>query len=295
MNGRQAHLQQVQRYLQKQFSARTWTISLPHGSGKETYFARSDEREYFVKVGAPVDLYLAMAETGLTPPVLAAGQLDDGTSILVQPLIAGGMPSRLDFQNQLEKVALHIHAMHTSSKIQSILPSARSTFHKDAGQQALNHLHKRWERYKSQVPGEVAFVDNSLDRLGWEIGQFTTDGLAASHHDICNANWLFTSDRRIYIIDLDSMGMDDPAADMGALLWWYYPPQMRERFLKLAGYPYDDEFKIRMRVRMSLHCLQILLPREQSFDAFRPDLFPDSLTDFRAILSGEENPQGYTT
>jgi hypothetical protein len=50
-----------------------------------------------------------------------------------------------------------------------------------------------------------------------------------------NANWLFVSCRKIYIVDLDSMAMDDPAFDLGALLWWYYPPEFRQRFLKLAG------------------------------------------------------------
>jgi hypothetical protein len=91
------------------------------------------------------------------------------------------------------------------------------------------------------------------------------------------------------------MSRDDPALDMGALLWWYYPPEMRGHFLELAGYSYDDEFKRRMRVRMALHCLNILLPREQSFDDFEPDLFAESLIDFRAVLDGYENPQGYTT
>jgi len=91
------------------------------------------------------------------------------------------------------------------------------------------------------------------------------------------------------------MSLDDPALDMGALLWWYYPPEMRGYFLETAGYSYDDEFKRRMRVRMALHCLNILLPREQSFDHFQPDSFTESLIDFRAVFAGHENPQGYMT
>ena len=91
------------------------------------------------------------------------------------------------------------------------------------------------------------------------------------------------------------MSMDDPALDMGALLWWYYPPELRQRFLGIAGYRYDDEFKFRMRIRMAMHCLDITLPRERSFDSFDPNTYHESLTDFRAILNGEENPEGYTT
>ena len=292
---RQEHLQEVGSYLRSHFPAQDWIFSLPRGSGRETYFARGNEHVYFVKVGAPVENYLAMAEIGLTPPVLSVGKLESGVSILVQSFIAGKMPSRSDFQNELERVAALIHTMHNDPRVQRVLSPSRSSLHMDAGQQAFQFLLQKWERYKSQVPEVSEFVDDSLAELALEIGQFSTEGLAASHNDICNGNWLFASDGRIYIIDLDSMSLDDPALDMGALLWWYYPPEMRARFLEIAGYPYNAEFKRRMRVRMALHCLQILLPREQSFDDFEPGLFAASLIDFRAVLDGEENPQGYTT
>ena len=119
------------------------------------------------------------------------------------------------------------------------------------------------------------------------------DGLVCSHNDICNANWLFADDGNIYIVDFESMFMDDPAFDLGALLWWYYPPELRGRFLEIAGYRYDDEFKFRMRVRMALHCLSITLPRDGSFDRFNPERYEEALVDFRAIMDGRENPQGY--
>ena len=89
------------------------------------------------------------------------------------------------------------------------------------------------------------------------------------------------------------MAMDDPALDMGALLWWYYPPELRQQFLKIAGYRYDDEFKFRMRIRMAMHSLNITLPREGSFDNLDPGTYHESLNDFRAVLNGEENPMGY--
>jgi hypothetical protein len=290
---RQEHLQEVHSYLQRHFSAHDWIFSLPRGTGKETYFAQGGGRKYFVKVGIPIERYLAMADMGLTPPPLSVGQLDSGLTILVQPFITGGMPSRLDFQNRLEEVAQCIHTIHTSQSMRSILQSAYSGLHRDAGQKAFDHLLQKWERCKARVSGVSAFVDRSLAGLALEINRFTTEGLAVSHNDICNGNWLFASDGRIYLIDLDSMSLDDPAQDMGALLWWYYPTEMRSRFLEIAGYRYDAEFRQRMRVRMALHCLHIILPREQSFDDFQPDLFSTSLRDFRAVLAGEENPLGY--
>ena len=44
---------------------------------------------------------------------------------------------------------------------------------------------------------------------------------------------------------------------------------------------------------MAMHCLHIILPRENSFDSFEPRLFSENLEDFTACLAGEENSQGY--
>jgi thiamine kinase-like enzyme len=293
MPDRQSHQHEVRNYLQKHFLSHDWIFSLPPGSGMETYFVQGNEHKYFVKLGANVERYHALAEIGLTPPVLSVGQLESGLSIFVQPFIDGRMPSRSDFQNQFESVAALIHKMHGDPDVMRVLPPAGSNLHKDAGQQALNHLLKKWGRYKSQVPDRSAFVDKSLEDLALQIKLFTTEGLAASHNDICNGNWLLAPNGKIHILDLDSMSMDDPALDLGALLWWYYPPESWGQFLEIAGYPYNDEFKFRMRVRMALHCLNIILPRDQSFDVFQTDLFSESLRDFKAVFAGKENPEGY--
>lgn len=193
----------------------------------------------------------------------------------------------------MEKVAALIHNLHHHPRLNKILQPASSNLHRDAGLEAWNHLRLKWERHKALVPEVAEFVDNSLASLAQQVDLFSTKGLVASHNDICNANWLFTSDGKIYIVDFESMTMDDPAFDMGALLWWYYPPELRQSFLDIAGYRYDDEFRFRMRVRMAMHCLSITLPREQSFDSFYPENFSAAINDFRAILAGKENPAGY--
>lgn len=294
MPNRQEHRQAVLGFLRKHLSFHDWTFSLPQGSGMETYFVQGNERDYFVKVGASVERYLAVAEIGLTPPVLAFGSLEDGLSIMIQPYVTGRKPSRIDYWDQLEKVAAAIYKMHHHPSLRRTIPSASSNLYQDAGIQALDRLHQKWDFYKAQVPLVTDFVDSSLDYLAEQANLFSGEGLVTSHGDICNANWLFTSDGNIYILDLESMLMDDPALDIGALLWWYYPSKLRQRFLELAGYPYNDEFRFRMQVRMAMHCLNITLPRGQSFDTFSPDDYGESLRDFRAILNGEENPQGYT-
>jgi len=43
---------------------------------------------------------------------------------------------------------------------------------------------------------------------------------------------------------------------------------------------------------MAIHNLNIIVPREKSFDQFIAEMFGEALVDFRAI-DGRENPQGY--
>ena len=83
----------------------------------------------------------------------------------------------------------------------------------------LTSIQQRWKYFRAQVPKEANFVDESLDYLEQQVRDFQGTGLVASHNDICNANWLVASDGQLYLIDLESMSLDDPAFDIGATLW----------------------------------------------------------------------------
>jgi thiamine kinase-like enzyme len=290
---RQQHLQEVHTFLQQHFSNQPWELTLPGGSGNETYFARCNEQRYFIKLGVQVKWYQVAASMGLTPQVLAAASLRDGTALIVQPYISGKSPAPRDYQNHLDLFASAINRLHHSAEVKGVLPAVPSNLYRAAGQAALAQLQQKWERYKAQVPGAADFVDNSLAQLSRQVADFQGAGLVASHNDICNANWLLTDGGQLFLIDLESMALDDPAVDLGATLWWYYPPHLRAEFLAKSGYIYDTELKKRMQVRLVMHCLNILLPREHGFQKFNPDSFSESLIDFRAVLAGRENPQGY--
>lgn len=297
MQNRHLHQQEVQAFLHEHLGGANlgsdWHLTLPHGWGNETYFARRGDQVCFVKLGAQLPRYQAMAALGLTPEVLAAGQTADGTPLLVQPYIEGRTPTRNDYRTYLEQFASAIRATHHSPQVRQTLPPAACDTYRAIGLQALAHIQERWQRCRSWVPQAAEFVDEALAQLARRVGEFHGGGLVASHNDICNANWLLTPAGRLYLIDLDSMSLEDPAVDIGATLWWYYPPQLRPRFLELCGYPDNEPFRQRMRARMAMHCLHILLPRPGSFDRFDPASFDERLVDFRAALAGEENPQGY--
>ena len=318
---RQLHQLEVQFFLREHFPSQAWEFSLPKGTGSETYFAQNNERSCFIKLGAQADRYQTLASLGLTPEVLAAGLLDDGTSILVQPFVAARTPTRRDYQIHLEQFATAIARVHSNPSIKKVLPRASSELYRELGLEALARIRQKWSRYQAQVPQTAGFIEESLELLGQQAQDFQGAGLVASHNDICNANWLIDPDGHLYLIDLDSMQLDDPARGFSAkfegpldmrmnpqrgqsvsallerirpeALWWYYPPELRQKFLTIVGHADDRAFENRMRVRMTLHCLNICLPRENSFDQFDPAAFSGRLADFRACLASEENPQGY--
>jgi thiamine kinase-like enzyme len=293
MPDRQLHQQEVQSFLAGHLGGAGWELTLPRGWGNETYYARRDDQAYFVKLGVQASRYQAMAALGLTPEVILAGRLADGISILVQPYIPGREPTRRDYRAHLEQFAAVIRLAHHSPEVRRALPAAPCDSYREVGLETLDRLRRRWKHCRPQVSQEAAFVDDSLEQLAGQVRSFQGAGLVASHNDICNANWRITPAGRLYLIDLDSMSLDDPALDTGATLWWYYPPELWGRFLETVGYPDDEAFRLRMRMRLAMHCLSILLPREQSFDRFEASAFSASLVDFRAALAGEANPQGY--
>jgi thiamine kinase-like enzyme len=266
-------------------------LTLPRGSGHETYIAQSGDRRLFVKLDAQIGRTLAMSEAGLTPPLLATGVLQDGSTILIQPFIEGHHPGREDYRQRLDDVARIVREMHRNPEVLASLPPSPSDDYASAGMRALDRVRARWAHVRAHVPGVASFVDRALNRLEETAAAFSGGGLVASHSDICWDNWLFTPDGRIFVVDLDAMSLDDPTLDLGALLWWYYRPELWSRFLHAAGYAADEEFTNRMWTRLALHCLNITLPRAGSFD--RPDTasYDKSLVDFRAVMERKANPE----
>ena len=293
MRDRRHHEAEVRAWLHAQFGSGEWTLSLPTGSGDETYLAVGGGRRCFVKVGAAVERVVALAAAGVAPPVWAAGTLDDGTPLLAQPYLDARTPRPRDFQAHLDQVAAVVYTLHHDPGLRRVLPPAASDRYAAAGLVRLAAVRRRWEHWRPRAPTVAAFVDDGLARLEAAIAGFAGGGLVAAHGDICNANWLLTPAGRWYLVDLESLAWDDPAADLGPLLWWYYPPALRPRFLTLAGHAADSTLPQRLWPRLALHCLAITLPRPHSWDRFDPAGYPAALTDFRAALAGEENPQGY--
>ena len=295
MQNRYRHEHEVVSFLQRSLTGSRWRIGPPRwGRGRETYVASGDRGSYFVKLGARPEPYLAMSACDLTPPILGSGTLTDGTTILIQPYLAARAPSWGDFALRLDEFANVVRKMQCDPRVHEAVAHATSPRHRDLAESAFGRLTARWLSNRDLLPREATErVDNALAGLWGEIQEISGSGVVAAHNDICDANWLITAAGKIYLVDLDEMAMDDPAQDLGALLWWYYPPELRARFLKAVGWHADGRLARRMRVRMAMHCLSILLPREHSFDELDAAAFPRRLVDFESVLAGADNPRGY--
>lgn len=293
--GRHRHAGAVRTFLARHVAPGEWTLALPpSGHGQETYLANVDTvPRAFVKVGAAVARALVMADLDLTPAVLAHGTLADGNTVLAHAYVAGRRPRPADLRARLDETAGMIGRMHASGALLASLPPAATGDYRSAGERALARLRARWEAWRPRVPGAAAEVDAALAELARWIDGFTNSGLVASHNDINNSNWILADTGRLYLVDLEMMAPEDPACDLGAFLWWYFPPEARGRFLAVAGYADVPALRERMRARQALHSLAILLPRQGSFDRFDPTAFDADLADFRALVARRENPQGY--
>lgn len=293
LDSKKSHQFEIDRFLKEKVSNIPWEFTIPRGHGNETYIVRGGEESFFIKLDSPISRYESLASIGLAPNIIEEGILDDGTSIMVQEFIRGQTPTRRDYRTYIEDFAISINKVHHCDEIKKTLPKPKNDQFSSLGKTVLNDISKRWNKFKHLVPESANFVDQGIIQLRQEIIQFKGNGLVASHNDICNSNWIITPEGKLYLLDLDSMSFDDPALDIGATLWWYYPSDLRKEFLDIIGYQNDDEFNKRMQIRMAMHCLNIILPRENSFDTFDPLNFEENLTDFIAVINGNENPQGY--
>ena len=77
-------------------------------------------------------------------------------------------------------------------------------------------------------------------------------------------NWLAGPDGRVVLVDWDKAWLDDPALDVGMLLYWYVDPALWPVFLREYATGGDfrpdvDALLIRARIRYPLHALNLCL------------------------------------
>lgn len=287
------HQAVITRFLGELHPQATWRLRSPSaGTQRESYFASSQHGVYFVKINANIAVYEIAAALGITPPIVASGLVADDATILVQQFIRGTPPVWSTFQNRLSDFAAIINTLHHAPSMRQAASQTQDTLAKTATR-AVQHVIGRWQRYREQVPQLAGEVDMLLSKLASELSGLDEAAPVASHNDLNMSNWIVAESGALHLLDFDMLTLDDPAQDMGMLLWWYYPPALRSRFLELAGHEDSDVFRERMRLRMTLHSLSILLPREDSFDQFDGTRFAQRFGDVRAVYAGKENPRGY--
>ena len=293
MTNQYSHKEEVEIFLQNRFHEENWTFLSTNGSGNEKYIAESNGTKYFVKLDVKIDRYEILSELGISPKIVNHGCLNDGTSVIVQEYISGHNPSPKDFQSHIYDVATILSNVHNNRKLQTVLKKDEINTCQEAALKAFYGIVERWEYNKKELVAYNGYIDDSLMQIKSNIRQIEGKNLASVHNDICNANWVISDNGFIFLVDLESMLIEDPSVDIGALLWWYYPYDMREQFCEIIKVDYNNELKNRMQLRMAMHCLNIMLPRLNSFDVLDLEWFAMFFDDFKAIMEGKDNPKGY--
>jgi len=293
MENQYRHKEEVERFLQNTLHMETWEFLSTNGSGNEKYIAASDGKKYFVKLDVQLARYEILGDLGISPKIINSGFLEDGKTIIIQEYVTGHNPSPKDFQTHIYEIATILANVHNSKKLQKVLKKSEIKTYQEAALKAFYEIVDKWEYYKNELSAYTVYIDNSLKQIQSNIYKIEGNNLVSAHNDICMANWLISDNGLVFLVDFESMQMEDPTVDIGALLWWYYPPDMRKTFCDIMKVDYSSALRNRMQIRMAMHCLNIMLPRKDSFDVFDLDWFAMFFDDFKAIMEGKDNPKGY--
>ena len=256
--------------------------------------------------------HLFAAEAGLAPRVLfwQPGPFElGGQPVIVSEYVASPPLDRAWFHDHLRQAATLLARLHRDADLTDALEAMdRGQARSDCLAAARGARALLEERLVALAAREwspaVADVLNRLTaHLAWfgariqpNRAAFAGQRVGPVHGDVQRGNWLAGPDGRVYLVDWDKAWLDDPALDVGMLLYWYVDPALWPVFLREYATGGDarpdvDALLIRARIRYPLHALSLCLwaieelPRQEAeggpadldqalafVDEFLPDL-----------------------
>ena len=264
-----------------------WTV-VPTQSGAmgSSYFATSGDRRLFLKIPADLRAVPRLAEIGIAPPIVAAGEWL-GQPFLLQEWIAAGPADRAWMRANAPTVVRLMRAYHTDAPLRdALLPTCPGTF--------AAHLAHELDGIETGLAAAAAPefreppVLQAIARLFARAGDLPHAPVIPAHGDPNLYNLLITVGR-IYLIDWDAVTLSDPLRDLSLLLWWYVPPSE----WSAALYAYDNGARPIERDLIEWWAARASLRIALWLDAHRRDsgLLRSFLADFLAAESGAPNPK----
>jgi hypothetical protein len=252
-------------------AAEDWHVAPLGGSSERTFVATGPET-VVVRLDADPRVLRRLAEIGVGPVVVAAGE-HDGRTFVIQESVDGDVASagwmRANARAVADLVATYARdreltrlavPLTTDSYASALLAQARLVLPAGCMEEV--------ERLVDLAPaaGETPAV--------------------ASHGDPNASNFLVGE--RLLLVDWDDLRCADPMRDVGQLAWWYLPEPAWPDFVAAAGVTWDAAARDRLFWWVAAESLDValrLLPDH-------PGAAEDFLADFDAAIAGDPNPRG---
>jgi hypothetical protein len=253
------------------FGTTNWTVTSLGGS-TATAWRATGERTVVVRLDADVEVLRRVAEIGIAPAVISAGDVG-GRRYVIQEHVDMPSPSVRWLREHAEAAAALFATLARDRVLRTLgVPL-------DAGPWADSLLSS----------ARAATLDrirlDRVERLAAEAPLARSDDLTASHGDPNRSNFL--AGDRLALLDWDEFRLADRMRDVGQFAWWYLPETQWPSFLIASGTGSTNAIARRLYWWAAAESLDVAL-RLLSLDPSAAERF---LVDFDHAAEGRPNPR----
>jgi Ser/Thr protein kinase RdoA (MazF antagonist) len=229
----------------------------------------------FLKFDVALDALLHLAQLGVTPTVLHAGEYR-GRSYVVQPYIEGRHPHYRWFAGHLPELAALVGAYQSDMPLRALASPTTALTHQQHVAGVLDDLEAR-------APANEMFMQ-AVGLLRKRSGDLQATALVATHGDPNRKNLILTED--VYLVDWDDLALSDPLRDVGQLLWWYVPREQWNHLFEHLGLDTDGAYE-GLYWWVAAESLDVTMKLAERRDHVHAQAFFD---DFAAAIEQRANP-----
>ncbi|WP_245719411.1 phosphotransferase family protein [Pelagirhabdus alkalitolerans] len=216
-----------------------WTIQSAGGSTGEAYYAKSDQKQLFLKRNSSPFLAVLSAQ-GIVPKLVWTKRLENGDVITAQEWLEGEELNAETIKHP--RVASLLGQIHHSTELLDML-TRMGKKPMDASyliQELRNRI--KWQsshQYATLIYQGLKYMETHLD-VALDVKP------VVCHCDLNHNNWLYSNRDQLYLIDWDNAEIGDPAIDLSMLFSRYIPFDEWENWLTDYGVKSSQSLYIRI-------------------------------------------------
>lgn len=276
-------MNKVEHILQKHFPGKTWTITQSRdGAHRKSYIVQCEETKLFLKFGAPVMLLNRLGEIGITPQLIASGEMD-GEAYVLQNYLVGNYPDWKWLTDHLPLLAQAIKLYHRDEQLTLLLTKKFPASYDEHLRLDLEQLEQRFLALDKALL-HTSEITQAFRALQTQARRLQPTALVPVHADPNTSNMLVVGSA-FYLVDWDEITLSDPLRDIGLILWWYIPPRKWPEFFAAYDLQLDESHLARIFWWCARTSFAVALwLAEHGYD------YQPFLQDFLAAIKGGDNP-----